>query len=74
MEGYWNGLHGARKILANSPDLVHKPSHMDAEIRNAQGEKLDYAYHSAQGDCPFTVIIGHGVTANMNRPFVEALA
>tara|TARA_B100000683_G_scaffold277097_1_gene333815 strand:- start:3322 stop:4068 length:747 start_codon:yes stop_codon:yes gene_type:complete len=47
---------------------------MDAEIRNAQGEKLDYAYHSAQGDCPFTVIIGHGVTANMNRPFVEALA
>ena len=74
MEAYWNGLHGARKILANSPDLVHKPSHMDAEIRNAQGEKLDYAYHSAQGDCPFTVIIGHGVTANMNRPFVEALA
>jgi pimeloyl-ACP methyl ester carboxylesterase len=47
---------------------------MDAEIRNAQGEKLDYAYHSAQGDCPFTVIIGHGVTANMNRPFVETLA
>ena len=74
MEAYWNGLHGARKILANSHDLVHKPSHMDAEIRNAQGEKLDYAYHSAQGDCPFTVIIGHGVTANMNRPFVEALA
>ena len=74
MEGYWNGLHGARKILANSPYLVHKPSDMDAEIRNAQGEKLDYAYHSAQGDCPFTVIIGHGVTANMNRPFVEALA
>ena len=74
MEAYWNGLHGARKILANSSDLVHKPSHMDAEIRNAQGEKLDYAYHSAQGDCPFTVIIGHGVTANMNRPFVEALA
>ena len=74
MEAYWNGLHGARKILANSSDLVHKPPHMDAEIRNAQGEKLDYAYHSAQGDCPFTVIIGHGVTANMNRPFVEALA
>ena len=35
MEAYWNGLHGARKILP--PDLVHKPSHMDAEIRNAQG-------------------------------------
>ena len=47
---------------------------MDAEIRNAQGEKLEYAFHAAQGDCPFTAVIGHGVTANMDRPFVVALA
>jgi hypothetical protein len=47
---------------------------MDAEIRNAQGEKLDYCFHAAAGESPFTVIIGHGVTANKDRPFVAALA
>ena len=47
---------------------------MDAEIRNAQGEKLDYTFHSAKSNSPYTVIIGHGVTANKDRPFVEALA
>ncbi|MEE2715397.1 MAG: alpha/beta hydrolase [Verrucomicrobiota bacterium] len=47
---------------------------MDAEIRNAQGEKLDYCFHAAAGESPFTVIIGHGVTANKDRPFVVALA
>ena len=44
---------------------------MDAEIRNAQGEKLDYSFHAAKSNSPFTVIIGHGVTANKDRPFVE---
>ena len=47
---------------------------MDAEIRNAQGENLDYCFHAAAGESPFTVIIGHGVTANKDRPFVAALA
>ncbi|MCH2378940.1 MAG: alpha/beta hydrolase, partial [Pedosphaera sp.] len=47
---------------------------MDAEIRNAQGEKLDYSFHAAKSNSPFTVIIGHGVTANKDRPFVETLA
>ena len=47
---------------------------MDAEIRNAQGERLDYAFHAAKSKSPFTVVIGHGVTANMDRPFVIALA
>jgi len=47
---------------------------VDAEIRNAQGEKLDYCFHAAAGESPFTVIIGHGVTANKDRPFVVALA
>ena len=47
---------------------------MDAEIRNAQGERLDYAFHAAKSHSPFTVVIGHGVTANMDRPFVSVLA
>ena len=47
---------------------------MDAEIRNAQGERLDYAFHAAKSHSPFTVVIGHGVTANMDRPFVTVLA
>ena len=47
---------------------------MDAEIRNAQGEKLDYSFHAAMSESPFTVIIGHGVTANKDRPFLVALA
>ncbi len=47
---------------------------MDVEIRNAQGEKLDCCFHAAVGESPFTVIIGHGVTANKDRPFVAALA
>ena len=47
---------------------------MEAEIRNAHGEKIDYSFHPAESNSPFTVIIGHGVTANKDRPFVEALA
>lgn len=47
---------------------------MDAEIRNAQGERLDYAFHAAKSHSPFTVVVGHGVTANMDRPFVTTLA
>ncbi len=47
---------------------------MDAEIRNAQGEKLDYSFHAAASESPFTVIIGHGVTANKDRPFLVTLA
>ena len=47
---------------------------MDVEIRNAQGERLDYSFSAASSKSPFTVIIGHGVTANKDRPFVVALA
>ena len=46
---------------------------MDAEIRNAQGERLDYTFHPADSNSPFTVIIGHGVTANKDRQFIETL-
>ena len=45
---------------------------MFGEIRNEQGERLDYAYHEgAEGKL---VLIGHGVTGNKDRPFVVALA
>ena len=47
---------------------------MDVEIHNAQGEKIDYAFHPAKSNSPFTVIIGHGVTGNKDRPFIETLA
>ena len=47
---------------------------MDVEIRNAQGEKIDYAFHPAKSNSPFTVLIGHGVTGNKDRPFIETLA
>lgn len=45
---------------------------MNAEIRNSAGERLDYAFHSAEGSNKI-VIIGHGVTGNKDRPWAEAL-
>ena len=48
--------------------------HMFGEIRNQQGEKLDYTVHSGEARSDFIVIIGHGVTGNKDRPFVVALA
>jgi pimeloyl-ACP methyl ester carboxylesterase len=43
-------------------------------IRNAHGERLDYTYHpGARPDGP-VVVIGHGVTAHKDRPFLIALA
>ena len=43
------------------------------EIRNQLGEKLDYTL-TEYPDSPCTVIIGHGVTGNKDRPFLVALA
>jgi alpha-beta hydrolase superfamily lysophospholipase len=45
---------------------------MNTEIRNAQGEKIDYSFHDASSDT--VVAIGHGVTGNKDRPLVTALA
>ena len=43
-------------------------------IRNSAGERLDYTYHpGAETDGP-VVVIGHGVTAHKDRPFLVALA
>ena len=45
---------------------------MFGEIRNEQGERLDYAFHEGEGDS--IVVIGHGVTGNKDRPALVALA
>lgn len=49
---------------------------MFGEIRNAQGEKLDHRFHEAKTNAGrrHVVVIGHGVTANLDRPWAEALA
>lgn len=47
---------------------------MVKEIKNAQGERIDFTYHHGQKDSHDIVVIGHGVTGNKDRPFVLALA
>ena len=44
------------------------------EIRNRDGERIDYTYHHGAKDASRLVVIGHGVTGNKDRPFVVALA
>ena len=45
---------------------------MFGEIRNRQGERLEYTFHEADGKN--IVVIGHGVTGNKDRPALVALA
>ena len=47
---------------------------MNKPIFNAQGEKLDYAFHRGNQENKTIVVIGHGVTGNKDRPFLVALA
>lgn len=47
---------------------------MQLDIRNAQGERLDHAWHPGASDDAPIVVLGHGVTANKDRPFLVALA
>ena len=47
---------------------------MFGEIRNQQGEKIDYSYHQGAEGSDVLVVIGHGVTGNKDRPFVMTLA
>ena len=49
---------------------------MFGEITNSHGEKLDYRFHEARSnpERKHVVVIGHGVTANLDRPWAEALA
>lgn len=47
---------------------------MFGEIKNAQGEKLDYTFHPGRPGLKKIVVIGHGVTGNKDRPFIQTLA
>ena len=47
---------------------------MFGEIRNKNGEKLDYAFHIGNAESKHIVVLGHGVTGNKDRPFLVALA
>lgn len=44
------------------------------EIRNAFGERLDFAVHAGAAGNGTLVVIGHGVTGNKERPHLVALA
>lgn len=47
---------------------------MFGEIKNAQGERLDYSFSAGSKTSKNIVVIGHGVTGNKDRPFILALA
>lgn len=47
---------------------------MFGEIKNKNGEKLDYAFHQGNAESKNIVVLGHGVTGNKDRPFLVALA
>ncbi|MEZ5988388.1 MAG: alpha/beta fold hydrolase [Planctomycetota bacterium] len=48
---------------------------MIGNLRNAQGEALDCSFHEARAPGPRRLLVlGHGVTANKDRPFLVALA
>ncbi|MBM3832765.1 MAG: alpha/beta hydrolase [Verrucomicrobia bacterium] len=47
---------------------------MFGDIKNTQGERLDYTFHPGRDGSTDIVVIGHGVTGNKDRPFVVALA
>ncbi len=43
-------------------------------IKNAQGERLDSAFHAGAPGATQLVVVGHGVTGHKDRPFLVALA
>nr|AHZ46173.1 alpha/beta hydrolase [uncultured bacterium 12-5D] len=51
---------------------------MEVEIRNQQGERLEHTFHQGGASPKATVVVGHGVTGNKDRPWdvglCEALA
>ena len=47
---------------------------MQTEIRNAQGDKINYTFHSGGDAASATMLIGHGVTGNKDRAHLVALA
>ncbi len=67
-------LGQAHLKLAKRPVGCYVNRHMFGEIRNQQGEKIDYTVHAGESRSDFIAIIGHGVTGNKDRPFILALA
>lgn len=57
-----------------APERTGYKSPMISQIKNAQGEAIDFTLHSATPESKQIVVIGHGVTGNKDRPFVVALA
>lgn len=47
---------------------------MLGDIKNKQGETIDYTFHTGAKESNTIVVLGHGVTGNKDRPFVVALA
>ncbi len=47
---------------------------MNSSITNPSGEKIDYRFHGDASDKSKIVLIGHGVTGNLDRPWAEGLA
>jgi len=47
---------------------------MQVAIKNPRGENLEYTWHAGRPDSHDVVVLGHGVTANKDRPFLVALA
>lgn len=45
----------------------------NSQIRNAQGERIDTAFHGGE-NLGAMVVIGHGVTGNKDRPLLVAIA
>ncbi len=44
------------------------------QIKNVQGERLDFTFHPGSPGATELVVIGHGVTGHKDRPFLVALA
>ena len=47
---------------------------MFGNIKNANGENLDYTFHTGDKSSQNMVVLGHGVTGNKDRPFLVELA
>ncbi|MGY8639917.1 MAG: alpha/beta hydrolase [Verrucomicrobiales bacterium] len=47
---------------------------MTTDIFNSAGEKLDFAFHGNSEDFSNLVLIGHGVTGNKDRTWIESFA
>jgi alpha/beta superfamily hydrolase len=47
---------------------------LPSEIRNRDGERLEFTYHPGAEELSTLVVLGHGVTGNKDRPLLVELA